>query len=482
MKLTKKFLLASAAVLAFHNFAQAEESADKKDKSGARPLSLKINGNMTALAMGGSQDVELNGKAGTVTFQVPTSEFNFIVAGQTSGGINYGYTTRLKAISESMSISRSYAEFSHDDLGIFQIGNVKGADDTMCEYGAYNLQGGTGGALNGSATGIFNVSDGTIFGTTIIGSPGVATKINYYTPEFYGFKAGISFTPDTSHRGKQNRDNTRVTTKGDDGNEYIYYPNDDRYGWGINNFTMALSYDRDINQDVKLHVDFATIREQGRYVFLDITNLGGGTAAGNRTPHTLKSTQSYMISARLSVKDWDLAASYLDNRNSRMITPEIENYMKNGDINMVNADNSQTPTKTKSYHYFPVNTTPNQYWLSNGTAGKAWNVGARYTFGAYQAALGYFETNRRTDEMNNKASVKAISATLDFKAIEGVVFFTEVVALKTKTNIGIVDNTNVNGNGKAAMNQYQLERKAGTDASYPDNKGVVIMMGTKISF
>lgn len=446
---------------------QGKSSINDKS-SGAEPLALKISGTLTAQAGGVSQVVNSNGKSGGVNFQVPTSDLYFRVYGKTSGGYKYGYVTRIQALASSFGVKRSYIEVSKDNFGVFEIGNVKGVDDKLGSYGAYNLLGGTGG-INGSVRDYFNFSDGAIKGATIIGSPGIGTKVNYTSPTIQGFTFGISFTPNTTHTGKLGRDNTRSQSDdGDEGNEFNIYPNKKNYGYGINNVTLGLKYEGEY-QAHRFGGDVVFITEAPRFtikeqVLTQNTGAGAGTTdilTPLRDIYKLQKTNSVMFSLNYGYESVDLAASYLDNRKSRYYTKELE------DINRGKNLLGGFPTAP----LFPTEPEDGTPYVCEGNAGRAWNVGSSYKFGSYKAAIGYFNTSRKTHSYGS-AKVDAVTATLDLKALEGLTFFGEVTGLKTKTNQHALKG------GEAYVNATS---KGGFD-SVGNNKGAVFIVGTKVNF
>ncbi len=490
------FSASAIALMASASFATtqtgtgpAESKSQEKtaaSKDGSKPLSLEISGNITTLAGAVSQEDNGNGKSGGVTLQVPGSDLNFKVSGQASNGLKYGYLTRVKALCTSVDVTRSYVELSKD-FWVFQVGNVKGPDDTMGTYGAYALMGGSGGALNGSLDSFYNMSAGTIYGTTITGSPGIATKAVTYL-SWNGFKFGLSFTPDTSHRSSQGRDNSRVTTKGDAGNESAIYPNEQRYGWGLNNFTLGLSYEKEFG-DYRLNLNAVTIREKGRFVFLELVNSLGEGTAGSRSPFALQPTLSYMFAAQFGYKNVDFAVGYLNNINSRLMTKEMEERLielKSGlgalkdekdptqgrwtakDINdkVKGADWERKPVKNLTY--FVDNSSSNTY---EGNAGKAWNVGAKYTGQSFDVGLGYFNTDRKTDAIN-EVNFQCFSVTADYKVLNGLVLFGEVNYAKSRTNEYAFKT----------RKDYEQGLNDNTDKVIGNNSGTVVMLGTKVSF
>ncbi len=438
---------------------QKEANTNATKNSSAEPLALKISGTITAQAGGVNQKNNSNGKAGAVNFQIPTSDLYFRVYGKTNAGYKYGYVTRIEALASSFGVKRSYIEVSKDNFGVFEIGNVKGVDDKLGSYGAYNLLGGTGG-LNGSVKDYFNFSDGIIKGTTIIGSPGTGTKINYTSPTVNGFTAGLSFTPNTTHAGKMGRDNTRSQSdNGDEGNEFSIYPNKKNYGYGINNVTLGLKYDGEY-QAHRFGGDVVFITESPIFSVKDELryDTGGGIVSvkPSRKRHKLQKTNSWMASLNYGYDKLDIAANYLNNQKSRYYTKELE------DMNR---------TAANIVPLFPTQEADGTPYVCEGNAGRAWNIGSSYKFGSYKAALGYFNTSRKT-HASGSAKVDAITATIDLKALEGLTFFGEVTGLKTKTN-----ETAILGS-----RDYEASASNGANSPIGNNKGAVFIVGTKVSF
>lgn len=465
MKNLKKILCLSALAVCCNHVVLASisttDSSKKEEKksSVAEPLALKMSGTLTTQAGGVKQKDNNNGKAGSVNFQIPTSDLYFKVHGKTDSGYKYGYVTRVQALANSIGVKRSYIEVSKDDFGAFEIGNVKGVDDKLGSYGAYGLLGGTGG-INGSVGDYYNFSEGTIKGTTIIGSPGIGTKINYTSPTVSGFTFGVSFTPNTTHTGKLGRDNTRSQSDGgDDGNEIKIYPNKKSYGYGINNVTMALKYEGEY-QDHRFGGDFVHVTESPIFSVKEQLEYD---VAGTLTPvdpsrkrYKLQKTNSWMLSLNYGYEKFDVAANFLNNKKSRYYTKELEDISRNK-----SGGSPLLPTQTGS-------STP---YACEGNAGKAWNVGSSYKFGSYKAAIGYFNTSRKTHS-SGSAKVDAVTATLDLKALEGLTFFGEVTGLKTKTNDVAV----------AGSEEFEIASSNRANASIGNNKGAVFIIGTKVNF
>lgn len=123
---------------------------------------------------------------------------------------------------------------------------------------------------------------------------------------------------------------------------------------------------------------------------------------------------------------------------------------------------------------------------SSGNAGRAWNIGGQYTIGAYQFALGYFNTSRMLPQIpggpgvngasaygstSGSAKSDIVSATVDLNALQGLKFFGEVDVFKMRTD---ANYANFIGN----TNKYNSKNIATT----PKNSGAAVVVGTKLSF
>ena len=413
----------------------------------AQAPAFKFSGFTTMIAYGSDQTVKSNGRGGTdPSIAVSGADLRLTVGGKSVNNFGYKYVINFKTISDQNPIiNRNYVEFDDNDVGSIQVGVVKGAEDSM-PVGALNLMGGAGGIDGFISNGqVYNFSEGVILGNKITGGTDIATKINWYSPTVEiapgvgSLKIGLSYTPNTSHRGKGGTDNSQIG-KGNYGNEGWMYPDDANAAFGLKNFIYGVTYTNTFAKDYTVTVNAIGVKEHSRLVLSGINKTSRQTYALNRT-------NAYQVTAMLSTKEWDFAASWLDNRKSRLPTTDLGQSTTNKVLLVANG--------IQSY---------------NGNSGKSWNVGTRYTFGAYQAALGYFQSKRMTDA-TEKATMDVITTTLDFKALEGLKFFGEVDFLRTKTNKTQVDAA------KSAGDQLGLGFQ-----SIGNNTGTVLIVGTKVSF
>jgi hypothetical protein len=313
---------------------------------------------------------------------------------------------------------------------------------------SYSIMGATGG-VKGSVGNVYNYSEGVVMGTNLVGSTDIAMKLNWFSPTVTiapgagTLQIALSYTPNTSYNGKGNKDFSQVGKNTTAGNDNLY-PEGANTAFGLKNFVYGITYANSWG-DYTLTLNAVGVSEHSRLVM--------NTDNGTKKTYALNRTGSYQLSGMLSVKDWDFTASWLDNKKSRLPTAEL-----------LSAPDVANQSSQK-ISYFASN--PNYY---KGNSGKAWNVGTRYTFGAYQAAIGYFNTKRKLDSVG-AASMDAITTTLDFKALEGLKFFGEVNYLRTKTTKTQVDS---------AQNYYNAAKKS--QVAVGNNTGTVLIVGTKVSF
>ncbi len=402
----------------------------------AKAPALKMSGFTSIIGLGASQKQKQNGKGGAdPSFAISASDLRLTVDGKSVNDFGYKYILNFKTRpGQNPLVDRNYVEFDDNNMGSIQVGVVKGVDDSV-PVNAYTLIGGTGG-IYGSVPDIYNFSEGVIMGTNPIGSPDIATKLNWFSPIVQGFQFAVSYTPNTSHVGKGARDNSKLGA-GRFGNEEAgMYPDDDKpVTLGLKNIVYGLSYIKKLDT-YTLTLNGILINEHARLVLGD-----------SKKTYALNRTKSYQLSAMLGVADWDFAAGWIDNKKSRLPTQELLNQSPNVLYIATSGLNSHL-----------------------GNSGTSWNAATRYSFGAYQAAIGYFRTDRKTDATQS-AHMDAVTATLDFKALEGLKFFGEVNYLSTKTNKTQMD---------AAQGYYNAQ--GASQMAVGNNAGAVLILGTKVSF
>jgi hypothetical protein len=402
--------------------------------SGGTAPSLKIDGFTAINTYFMNQQQRENGRGGPQPhIGVDASNLFFTVAGASASGLEYMYRVTLETIPKSDSIiDQNYIQIK-SRMGTFQIGDNVGPEDSMI-FDAGKIIGGTGG-FDGAYNNVYNMSAGVMRGNDIIGDTGNATKIVYYSPETMGFQVGVAYTPSTAHRGDGKLNNRSDIKEKIPGNRGLYDFKNGGQPYDLRNVAIGLTYKKEINK-WSITLSGAGVTSKS-YFFND--NSAGRIAMQN--------AKAYQLGAILGYGDWRFGAGYLDNGKSHL--PRTANFTFRG--------NSTTNVNLGSMY--------------NGNAGKAWNLGAGYTMGAYQFAASYQGTTRDTGNML-KAKSDFYSATVDVTPLQGLKVYTEVDYIRSRTNTDAV----------ARENNFHIVSSSPNNRAVGNNSALLGIVGTKISF
>lgn len=404
--------------------------------------SLKISGNTIMNVYVVKQKVKDNGKGKSPHFANDIADLFFLISGKTASGIEYKYRIQFQAFANSHpTVKQNYVEFG-TKFGIIQFGNVVGPEDSMIRDGGA-IAGGTGG-FDGGYNKVFNLSALTMRGNDNIGDTGESTKIVYYSPQFYNIRIGIAYTPDTTHLGDEAMNGNSTKGNHHAPGQRTFFPKTSNGGVNVigqNNWAFGVMYD-------KMFGNFG-VNVNGAYV-MDRSYL----ASTNKTLARLKvrNTSAYQLGMVLGYRLESgnliqLGGGYLNNNRSRLMKTQLGNnaanygFVRKGDGN-----------------------------LSAGNSGKAWNVAAGITMGAYKFTTGFQETSRKTDA-KDKTRNQMVFVTADVVPVQGLKFYTEVDYIHSRSNANAVKLCKLNV-GKNSLK----------DAPNKRNQGVVATVGTKISF
>lgn len=417
----------------------------------AEAPTLKFSGFTIAAISGVKQEDDSNGRNDGYNFQIPVSDLNWDIIGKSASGMTYKYHITFEAIPGDWDVAQNYVEFD-GSAGTVQFGNVVGPEDSMIKD-ASAVTGGAGGFDAGSYADSFNVSAGVLKGNDVIGDTDNATKIVYYSPEFYGFKVGVAFTPNTAHRGKGKANNLNPKADDANGNGALYPGKRTSQPFGRNNISIGLAWSR-VWKDWKVDLTGAFITDKS-YLTTDLVfdPVVGAFADARGTRYNLRNVKAYQLGGVVGYKGWQFGAGWLDSGNSRL--------PMQADLPLV------APTAAPG-------TTGNMHL---GTSGQAWNIGAGYSFGIYKIGASYQDFSRKTDAVN-KASSKVVTLTADMTPMQGLKFYAEADYVVQKTNAPAVANAQTlvtRGAGGAAGNGY-------AGSAIGNNSGPVLMVGAKLSF
>lgn len=372
----KKILLATAA---FALTALSVQAAATDAKTGP---ALKFSGQMTTnfymhkqSAQNSATGAILNkGRGGGHHFSVDDSRFNADVFYKADGlnALEYGFLVGINLdASNTTAIQEARLKFKNS-YGTLLLGVSRGFDD-FGAVGAFSVMGATGG-FAGDYKNVLNVSTGVVAVVDLAGAPKDATKMTYVTPRAYGFQAGLSFTPNTAHKGEAklaNNVSLDVDGKAFDKNQF---------GFGVN---YKKSYG-----DVNVAASLTTL--MGRTKAVDPTSTSGTYFTAER-----KATKSYALGATVGYKDWMFGAEWIDNGKSQ------------------------------------------QEKLNGADAGKVWSAALGYTYGVDQFTFGYLGSTRNmgfnATANLGKAKAQVFSLTWDHKLAPGLSVYAEANCFDYKT-------------------------------------------------
>lgn len=395
----------------------------------ARPPELKISGFTIVNGSFCNQSDSSNGMGGTDPHvSIGASDLTFNASGVGTNGLKYSYRVVFETFAgANFHVKENYVQFEKDKLGTIQAGNVSGPENTMINNGAF-LVGGAAG-IDGAMGGIFNFSSGVTSGVNYIAQTKRATKIVWYSPKASGFQLGLSFTPNTSHGGQEKRNNNKIVLDDiEKGNDSAIYPDKKKRPFGNRNVTAGISFDKAWG-DWSFNLAVVGCTEKTKYK---------DQALGFIKMHNGK---SYQIGSTIGYGQFKVAAGWIDSGKSRL------------------------PKDNSLVSYIGD--------AANGDSGKAWNVGASYTFGPYQIAGAYHRTSRKNTG-SSKTSSNILVGTIDYSVFQGLKFFGEIDYIQTNTNSAAM----------AVENNYLVVSQKAKDGKVAigDNKGTVVTVGTKISF
>lgn len=421
----------------------------------AQAPTLQINGFTAMVAAGASQQDKTNGKGGGPHLAIGASNIFFTAKGKSAEGFQYKYRGAMESYPGGKSTSgnpiyftQNYIEFSQDSWGVFQVGNLTGVEDTMTES-AFNLLQGAN-TIDGTFTNIVNYVEGATEGVQMYGQTSKATKVVYYTPTFAGVTFGVAFTPNTTRFGMGGKDNSGASPDNTYGNLSGIYPDKSTAAYGVNNIALGANYKADFKTWnlalAAIYIQEKSKRGTPKWV------EGQADAYNDSRLDFLKIMKVHHVravqyTAAIGFDNWRFATGFIGNGKGRI-------------------------PKTETYGY------------KSGDAGRAWNIGGQYTLGAYQFALGYFNTSRNLPKIpagvgpssaygavTGKAKTDIVSATIDFNALQGLKFFGEIDVFKMRTD-----------KNYARFTGQTKKYRDGSTIPTAKNSGAAVIVGTKLSF
>lgn len=439
----KRYLLGAAVIaLAMGAGGLSVQPAVAKEKPGGIAPSLQITGNATfTYHWFKNQEAARNIPGGPdefglgSLFAVEDSNLYFNATGRMDNGwtdqtfydwlLNFtGDTNENKAVTENRLRLKSR-------LGTLMIGNTQGVENIMAR-GAYAIPGGTGG-FDGNFKCTTIRPTGLLLTTDMVGATKYATKITYVTPRFYGLQAGVSYTPNSEHKGEGSNGEPHNKTSS----------KTPKVPFDVNNVALGLNYMHDFNDDISLAL--ALTSEFGRTrPPLGGNNLNSKNLATAYQTAPRHHTKSYAIGGALNLYDFEFGVEWIDNGKSQ----QIKNASKvlaagaaqgNAAGRVPQTAGGDPVLADGSQVYSPV---PTQYTgpLGGFNAGTVFSIAGAYSFGLNKVSLGYYRSKRKFNGAFTKGNVYSVD--YDRAIAPGFSVFAEGVFFDLKSHQSSVDFQN----------------------------------------
>lgn len=196
----KKTLLSSSAIagaallaapVATPAFAGTAEVGDN--------FTVRISGGYRFSILAFDQDERPAGTGRGYRFASDEAEVKFAAGGVADNGLEYGFEMELHTQTNDVNNSDETWAYLRGNWGEINLGDQDDAADRMA-IGGEDAMPGRGG-YDGAVGDVFNFPAGGVFNGPGATFTGDATKVTYFTPRFFGFQLGASWTPDSNHAG-----------------------------------------------------------------------------------------------------------------------------------------------------------------------------------------------------------------------------------------------------------------------------------------
>ncbi|MDR0662387.1 MAG: porin [Holosporales bacterium] len=425
------------------------------DASSAPSFSVRTGGELQTVGAAGTQKKNFMKDhpcflvSGSITFNPGITLSNgTTVSGNVGIGVDAGNIVQV-----SPGIQQAYLSFS-GKFGEIQLGNQSSAADELSVDGTSVLGGQEGAA--GSLSSVFNVSGGALLQTGCGADDGIATKIIYLSPVWRGVQFGVSYTPNSQALGGlQNVTNVNYQyhmagylMQGNLQNSTDLKSLKATAGAGTDDNQANPSAPPTAGQDLSngaFYLDGITVALVYSYGSDDRFNCSfaacGWTGKGKpQVPINdlaVEDVMAYQVGCTLGYKGIKIAAGFTDN---------LKSLMNKGEKNVDTRDAKDGIKK-------------------GANMGKVITAGLSFEKGPWKVAGGYYYSTKKYAEKDDETTGQVITATLDYKFIDGCAIFAEYDYVKTK--------------GRSTQEKRQW---CNSTNPFEDNSGSFGWIGTKISF
>lgn len=245
------------------------------------PPQLTVSGNVKFEAYFLDEDLTTYSRG--VDFQTDDAVLDFNAKATADNGLKYGSHIEMETENSYYTEASVWLD---GPWGWMEMGTNDGAED-LVKTGGFAVLSGEGGWDGGP----LRTCSAQLCGPSLIGDTGDANKITYMTPSFSGFRAGVSYVPDTG----KTLDNAYSDTAAS-GNTASQDQNS--LGFGV-------EYKGTFN-DVSVHVS-------GRYVRAD--NEGDSDSP---SADVYEDVSSFAFGGKVGYQGFTFGAGYADNGDSRI--------------------------------------------------------------------------------------------------------------------------------------------------------------------
>lgn len=352
---------------------------------------------------------------------------NFSAKGKLHNDWQYGANIEVQAVKSDIDIDKMYLTLESPRFGKVFLGNQKGPD-SIYNVGGQSLIGGCHG-IDGAILSNLDYATGVPTARAFVGNGNKPTKIVYYTPEFHGVQLGVGFTPDTKHHGHDVRDHkSGDSSNGNNPGMFRKGKDDKERPSGRNNFSIGLRYENKVTNDLTLKGAIVFVTESTQKVKTSVyTGEIKEDTKSNMSEIDLNDAKSWQFSLSATYKNVTIAGGFFDSGKSRL--PKKSAY------------------KSASKEIITI---PAFMCNEDGTAGRAWNIGARIDWKKWAFAGVYHNTSRNITK-NDKTRGHVLTLTADYLLKPGFKIFTEFDYMTSKSCAYACNLYNINIDEKNAV-------------------------------
>lgn len=268
------------------------------------------------------------------------SNLQWLVDGRANNGLQYGANIiwRYTNGGGAGALREASVYLGADRLGRVVVGQTVGAD-SIVPYGSADVEASPGmdavNEQNSVHTVAMGVDGSGLFGITAVGSASHVNQIAYYTPNFSGFQAGISFAPSLVATGDV------LNAKPADGDPFAIYgvggvSKEDAYKNRLayastfakafkNSIAYALSYQADAGP-VNVHLGAAYFTAQPNKGFNVASHTTSVQKATNYSGTLFKPLASYLVGGDFAAYGAKLGLVYFNNGKSGCLKNPTADY------------------------------------------------------------------------------------------------------------------------------------------------------------